>query len=54
LRITPSSVAHHLPTETRPLPPDLSQIMDAWPSLPEPIKAAVLALVRSVTKAGGR
>lgn len=29
--------------------PDLSQVVEAWPRLPEPIKAAMLALVRSAT-----
>jgi hypothetical protein len=28
-------------------PPDLAQVIDAWPALPDPIKAAVLALVRN-------
>jgi hypothetical protein len=27
---------------------------DAWPSLPEPIKAAVLTLVQTATKGGRR
>jgi hypothetical protein len=29
------------------LPPDLAEVIDAWPELPEPIKAAVLALVKA-------
>jgi hypothetical protein len=29
-------------------------VVDAWPSLPEPIKAAVLAFVRTATKGEGR
>ena len=28
--------------------PDLNHIFDAWPGLPEPIKAAILALIRTV------
>ena len=34
---------------TRALPDDpaLADVVDAWPSLPEPIKAAILALVRT-------
>jgi hypothetical protein len=43
-----------LPTDKRHLPPDLTRVIDAWPSLPEPIKAAVLALVQTATKGGGR
>jgi hypothetical protein len=34
------------------MPPDLSAIIDAWPSLPEPIRAAVLALVKAVLGRG--
>jgi hypothetical protein len=30
-----------------PADPDLARVVAAWPSLPEPIKAAVLALVRA-------
>lgn len=29
--------------------PDLNHIFDAWPTLPEPIKAAILALVQATT-----
>jgi hypothetical protein len=33
----------------------LGEIIDAWPSLPEPIRAAALAMIRSASgKAGGR
>jgi hypothetical protein len=28
-------------------PPDLARVIDAWPALPNPIKAAVLALVNA-------
>jgi hypothetical protein len=54
LRIAKRASAHSLPTDTCPLPPDLTQVVDAWPSLPEPIKAAVLALVRTATGKGGK
>jgi hypothetical protein len=34
---------------------DLSEIVAAWPSLPEPIRAGILAMVRSASgKGGGR
>ena len=33
--------------EKAPVDPDLAKVMAAWPKLPEHIKAAVLALVRS-------
>ncbi len=33
--------------EKTPLNPELQAIIEAWPSLPEPLRAAVLAIVRS-------
>ncbi len=33
--------------QTTPLNPDLQAIIEAWPSLSEPLRAAVLAIVRS-------
>ena len=33
----------------RPVDPDLRRVVDAWPTLPEPIRRAMLALVGSVT-----
>jgi hypothetical protein len=29
------------------LTPDLQAIMDAWPSLPEPVKAGIIAMVKA-------
>ncbi|MBN2580954.1 MAG: hypothetical protein JXB10_18365 [Pirellulales bacterium] len=37
--------------ENRPIDPDLGAIIDAWPKLPDPIKAGILAMVRA---AGGK
>ena len=35
--------------------PDLAEIIDAWPTLPEPIRAGILAMIRSASgKGGGR
>ncbi|MHB1038121.1 MAG: hypothetical protein ACYC35_27250 [Pirellulales bacterium] len=31
------------------LPAELSQIIDAWPTLPEPIKAGIMAMVTAAT-----
>ena len=34
------------------LPPDLREVVRSWPDLPEPVKSAVLALVKHSVKAG--
>jgi hypothetical protein len=31
------------------VPPDLAAVVAAWPTLPEPIRAAVLALVKAAS-----
>ena len=37
------------------LPPDLAAVADAWPDLPEPIRAGILAMVKAASKeSGGR
>jgi hypothetical protein len=41
---SPSSVARQLPTEAE-IDPDLARIIDAWPTLPAQLRAAVMALV---------
>jgi hypothetical protein len=44
-------------TEPPPeMPPDLAAVVAAWPALPEAIRAAILALVRSAapSEGGGR
>jgi hypothetical protein len=33
---------------------DLTEIIDAWPSLPEPIRAGILAMIRSASGKGDR
>jgi len=37
-------------------PPDLAAVIDAWPALPEPIRAGILAMVRAAAPGdrGGR
>ena len=49
LRPSRGFVAHPLPTDTRQTPPDLAAVIDAWPDLPEPIRAGILALVKAVS-----
>jgi hypothetical protein len=40
-------VAHHLPTDTCKTDPTLATVVDAWPDLPEAIKAGIMAMVRA-------
>jgi hypothetical protein len=47
LRIVNPSLAHHLPTDTRHCPPNLAAVIDAWPTLPEPIRAGILAMAKA-------
>jgi hypothetical protein len=36
-----------LPTDTCQTDPDLSAIIDAWPALPEAVKAGIVAMVKA-------
>ena len=33
-------------------PPDLAEVVAAWPDLPEPLRAGVLAIIRSASGRG--
>jgi hypothetical protein len=46
-----SSVCTPVCTETAKADPDLARLIDAWPSLPDPIRRAMLALVASTDPA---
>jgi hypothetical protein len=48
----PSKVALPLPCPTDPaeLSPDLALVVAAWPSLPEAIRAGILAMVKAVSE----
>jgi hypothetical protein len=35
------------------LPPDLAAVAAAWPDLPEPIRAGILAMVKAASGLGG-
>jgi hypothetical protein len=34
-------------TQTGPIDPGLASLIDAWPNLPDPIRAGILAMVRA-------
>ncbi len=34
-------------------PPDLAAVIDAWPDLPEPIRAGIVAMVKAASGKGG-
>ena len=44
----PPPVADHLPNDTFKTDPDLAAVVEAWPELPEAIKAGILAMIRVV------
>jgi len=52
LRQGPSRVAEHLPNDTCQTDPDLAAVVAAWPELPEPIKAGILAMVKAARQTG--
>ncbi len=55
LRQPAPSVAHHLPADTCKTDPDLAAVVEAWPDLPEAIRAGILAMVNAATiERGGR
>ena len=47
LRHTAPSVAHYFPTDTRKTDPDLAAVVEAWPDLPEALKAGIVAMVKA-------
>jgi len=50
LRLSALPVADHLPTDTRKTNPDLAAVVDAWPDLPEALKAGIVAMVKAAAK----
>jgi hypothetical protein len=49
LRNSTNLVGHHLATDTRQTDPDLARIVDAWPTLPESVRAAITMLVKAAS-----
>ena len=47
------TVSLPLPYGPPALTPDLAFVVDAWPALTEPVKAAVLILIRAADPGGG-
>ena len=47
-------LAHYLPTDGRLVDPELSFLVDAWPQLPEAIRAGIVAMVEAACGKRGR
>ncbi len=47
LRQPDPSFAHHLPTDTSKIDSDLAAVVEAWPDLPEVLKAGIVAMVKA-------
>ncbi len=42
-----------LPYKGSPLPPELTQVIEAWPTLPEAIRAGIVTMVITTTGSAG-
>jgi hypothetical protein len=47
LRQATPPVADHLPNDTCKTDPDLAAVVEAWPELPEALKAGIMAMVKA-------
>jgi hypothetical protein len=54
LRQPTIALAHHLPTDTCQIDPDLGDVVAAWPALPEAIKTGILAMVKAAVASDQR
>ena len=50
LRQSPRQVAEHLPNDTCKTDSYLAAVVEAWPDLPEAIKAGIVAMVKAASK----
>jgi len=46
----PPPVADHLPNDTCKTDPDLAAVVEAWPELPDAIRAGILAMVKAANR----
>jgi len=46
----PPPVADHLPNDTCRTYPDLAAVVEAWPDLPEALKAGIVAMVKAAER----
>jgi hypothetical protein len=47
LRRSPGAAAHHLPTDSRQMPADLTLIIERWEHLSVAVRAGVVAMVKA-------
>jgi hypothetical protein len=40
--------------QSEPIPPDLAAVVDAWPQLPEALRAGIVAMVKAASANQGR
>jgi len=50
LRQSSRAIAHLLPTDTCQNYPDLAAVVEAWPDLPEAIKAGIVVMVKAAAR----
>ena len=43
----PPTIADHLPNDTCKTDPTLAAVVEAWPDLPETLKAGIVAMVKA-------
>jgi hypothetical protein len=54
LRSTTRAIATYLPPDTCPSDPDLAIVVEGWASLPEAVRAGILAMVRASKVRAGK